>query len=62
MKLALVAFVGGMGLLNWRRLSPRLAEAPARDALRTAASVELLVAHVALLATAVLVRTPPPAG
>lgn len=61
-KLGLVVVVLALGLLNWRKLTPRLGSAAGPDALRRAAAVELIVAQAVLLATALLVRTPPPMG
>ncbi len=60
LKLALVAGVGGLGLVNWRKLTPRLAEHGGRNALRRAATWELVLAQAVLLVTAILVRTAPP--
>lgn len=59
MKLALVGVVLGLGALNWRRLTPRLGEPGGHEALRRAATTELLVAQVVLFVTAILVRTSP---
>ena len=62
LKLGLVAGVAGLGFVSWKELTPRLGEASGQNALRGAATVELLVAHVVLLVTAILVVTPPPEG
>lgn len=59
LKLALVAGVLGLGAVNYRRLAPRLGEAAGDRALRRSATVELVVANLVLLVTAVLVRTSP---
>ena len=59
LKLILVAAVLGLGALNFRVLTPKLGEQSGNDALRKAASVELLLAQVVLFATAILVRTSP---
>ena len=59
LKLLLVAAVLGLGALNFRVLTPKLGEQSGNDALRKAASVELLLAQVVLFATAILVRTSP---
>jgi putative copper export protein len=59
LKLLLVAAVLALGALNFRALTPRLGERSGNDAMRRAASVELLLAQIVLFATAVLVRTSP---
>ncbi|MEX2471344.1 MAG: CopD family protein [Gemmatimonadota bacterium] len=59
-KLALVAMVLFLGWLNWRRQTPRLAEPGGSAALRRSAMLELAVAQIVLIITAILVRTPPP--
>jgi putative copper export protein len=58
-KLGIVAAVMGLGLRNWKRLTPLLATPEGPAALRRSASLELLLAQVVLLVTAVLVRTSP---
>jgi putative copper export protein len=60
LKLLLVAVVAGIGFVNWRKVTPRLAEGAGQAALRRSAGVELLVAQAVLLVSAVLARTPPP--
>jgi putative copper export protein len=62
LKLVLVAGVAGLGWVSWRKLTPRLGETSRRDALRGAATIELMVAHRVRLVTAMLVVTPPPEG
>ena len=62
LKLILVAGAAGLGFVNWKELTPRLEEPAGQDSLRGSATVELLVAHVVLLVTAILVVTPPPEG
>ncbi len=57
LKLLLVGMVLGLGALNWKRLGPKLGQPSANDALRRAASTELLIAQLVLFVTAVLVRT-----
>lgn len=59
LKLLIVSAVLGLGALNFRILTPRLGEQSGNDALRRAASVELLLAQIVLCVTAVLVRTSP---
>lgn len=59
LKLALVAVVLGLGGLNFRYLTPRLGTQAGNTQLRRAATVELLVAQLVLIVTAVLVRTSP---
>jgi putative copper export protein len=58
-KLLLVAMVLAMGAVNWRVLTPRLGDPDGAVALRRAALVELTVAQLVLVVTAVLVRTSP---
>lgn len=60
LKLALVAAVGALGFVNWRKLTPRLPDRVGRMALRRAATWELVLAQVVLWVTAILVRTAPP--
>ena len=59
LKLLLVLAVMVLGAVNWKRLTPRLGELTGQDALRRAASRELLIAQLVLLVTAILVRTSP---
>ena len=58
-KLGLVFIVLSIGLLNWRRITPRLLDGDGPRAMRTSAALELLFAHAVLLVTAVLTRTSP---
>ena len=58
-KLLLALVVLGLGATNWRRLTPRLQEPGGGRALRRSALVELGVAQLVLLVTALLVRTAP---
>jgi len=58
-KLALVTIVMGLGLISWRRLTPGLAQVDGSGRLRRAATAELVVGQVVLLATALLVHTAP---
>ena len=58
-KLALVAAVMGLGLRNWKRLTPVLGTSEGPAALRRSATIELALAQLVLLVTAVLVRTSP---
>lgn len=60
LKLGLVTLVLSLGWLNWRRRTPELAEPGGAAALRRSAWLELAVAQLVLLITALLVRTPPP--
>ena len=60
LKTILVAIVVTLGALNWRRLGPRIAAADGVPALRKALIVELLLALLVLLVTAILVVTPLP--
>lgn len=58
-KLALVAVVLGFGARNFRVLTPRLGTAEGEEAMHRSAALELAVAQLVLLATALLVRTSP---
>lgn len=58
-KLALVAVVLGFGARNFRVLTPRLGSAEGDGAMHRSAALELTVAQLVLLATALLVRTSP---
>ena len=59
-KTVLVSVIVALGALNWRRLGPRLHEGTAVSSLRKSLVVELLVALLVLMITAVLVVTPLP--
>ncbi len=59
-KTAIVLIVVALGATNWRRLGPRLALAEGVPALRKSLIIELLLALLVLLITAVLVVTPLP--
>lgn len=58
-KVLIVLVVLGFGAWNWRRLSPMLGDEHGREALRTSASLEFVVANVVLGITAALIRTSP---
>lgn len=58
-KLSLVAIVLGFGARNFRLLTPRLGSSGDNRAMRRSATLELLVAQLVLLATALLVRISP---
>lgn len=60
LKLALVAGALALGFYNWRRVRPGLAERPDAGTLRIPASVEAVLALLALLVTAALVALPLP--
>lgn len=60
LKLLLVAGVVGLGVRNFRVLTPQLGDAAGQAAMRRSAALELLVANAVLAVTAVLVRTSPP--
>jgi putative copper export protein len=60
LKLALVGVVVALGAINWKRMTPRLAEAEGTARLTASARREVAVALLVLLATAVLVATPLP--
>jgi copper transport protein len=58
-KLGLVAIVMVLGLRNWKRLTPALATPEGPAALRHSATLELVLAQLVLVVTAILVRTSP---
>jgi putative copper export protein len=58
-KMGLVLGVLGLGVWNWRRLTPLLSEPGGQGGMRRAATLEFLVANVVILVTALLVRTSP---
>jgi putative copper export protein len=58
-KLVVVAVVLGMGAKNFRVLTPRLGTADGDDSMRNSATLELIIAQVVLIITAVLIRTSP---
>lgn len=60
LKLALVAAVLALGAHNWRRVAPTLGGAPGTETLRRTARLELLLAGLVLVVTAVLVSLPSP--
>jgi putative copper export protein len=59
-KIGLLVVVLILGGLNWRRIRPTLGTAPATGRLRRTATIELIVASLLLLATAILVQLPAP--
>jgi putative copper export protein len=59
-KLTLLTLTLALGAWNWRRLRPRLGEAPATRALTRSATIELSLAALLIAATAVLVALPAP--
>jgi len=59
LKLLLVAVVLGFGARNFRFLTPGLGTDAGDDAMRRSAAIELAVAQIVLIVTAVLVRTSP---
>ena len=59
LKLGLVGVVLGLGAINFRRLTPRLDTPEGPAAMRRSAAVELAVAGLVVVVTAVLVRTSP---
>ena len=61
-KIGLVMVVLILGAINWRRYAPRLWGAGGARPLRRNAILELVVAHVVILLTALLVRTAPLTG
>ena len=61
-KIGLVMVVLILGAINWRRHAPRLWGAGGARPLRRNAILELVVAHIVILLTALLVRTSPLGG
>jgi putative copper export protein len=59
LKVGLVLAVLAMGAVNWKRLTPLLADPEGPPAMRKVAAAELAIATAVLLATALLVRTSP---
>lgn len=59
LKLLLVAVILAFGARNFKALTPKLGTDRGDDAMRRSAAVELAVAQIVLLVTAVLVRTSP---
>ena len=61
-KIGLVTVVLILGAINWRRLTPRLWRAGGARPLRRNSILELVIAHIVILLTAVLVRSSPLGG
>jgi putative copper export protein len=59
-KLGLVAVVFALGAWNWRRQRPHLGSAEAGERIRRSSIMELTVATLVLVVTAVLVSLPAP--
>jgi putative copper resistance protein D len=59
-KLVLVAIVFGLGAWNWRRQRPRLGDDAAAGRIRRSSTMELAVATLVLMVTAILVSLPSP--
>jgi len=59
-KVFLVTIIVALGARNWRHLGPRMARADGVPALRRSLIIELLIALLVLLITAVLIVTPLP--
>ena len=60
MKIAVFLSAAGVGYVNWRHLTPQLAETGQRDRFTRAAALEIALAMVALLLTTVLTNLPQP--
>ncbi len=60
LKAVLLLIIVTLGALNWRRLGPRLRDATGVTALRRSLLIELALAAVVLVVTAILVVTPLP--
>lgn len=60
-KLAVVALVAITGAYNWRRVLPKLGEETGTVRVQRSARVEMAIAVVVLIITAILVATSPPA-
>lgn len=61
-KVGLVMLVLILGAINWRRNIPRLWDARGARPLRRNSMLELIIAHIVILITALLVRTSPLEG
>lgn len=59
LKVGLVLAVLGLGAMNWRRLTPILGARRGQYGMRRAAILEVVLANVVLVVTALLVRTSP---
>jgi putative copper export protein len=59
-KLGLVAVVFGLGAWNWRRQRPKLGNDAAAGGIRRSSTMELAVATLVLMVTAILVSLPSP--
>jgi putative copper export protein len=59
-KLVLVAMVVVLGAWNWKRVSPSLGAEGTEETIRRSATMELTIAGLVLIATAVLVTLPSP--
>lgn len=62
LKVAVVALVALTGAYNWRRVLPMLGQETGIRRLQRSASVEVAIAVVVLIITAILVATSPPEG
>ena len=62
LKVGVLGLAACLGAWNWRRLVPRLTGRGEAASLRRSAWLEALVFQLVLLATALLIRTSPPAG
>lgn len=60
LKILLFLLVVAVGAYNWRRMKPRLDRGDSPEGMRRTATVELLLAALVLLVTAVLVALPTP--
>jgi copper transport protein len=61
LKIGVLSLVAGTGAFNWLRVKPTLGDIEGVRRVRRSATVEIAIACVVLLITAVLVATPPPA-
>jgi putative copper export protein len=59
-KLVLVAMVAVLGAWNWKRVRPSLGAEGTEETIRRSATMELTIAGLVLIATAVLVTLPSP--
>ncbi len=62
LKLGVLSVVAGTGAFNWRKVRPALGDEIGARRIRRSATVELVVAVIVLLVTAVLVALPTPLG
>lgn len=62
LKLGIVMVILGLGAWNWKRMTPRLSSPGGPEAMRRSAGMELGMAALVILVTALLIRTSPVAS